>query len=100
MSAPFPIPLQGIPAFCRKWRIKELALFGSVLRQDFRTESDVDVLVVFEPDDPWSLLDLASMKLELEAMFGRPVDVVEQAALRNPYRRASILRSKRTVYAA
>ncbi len=86
--------------FCRKWRVSELSLFGSALRDDFRADSDVDVLVSFEPRADWSLLDLVVMKEELSALLGRDVDLVEQEALRNPYRRAAILNSKRVLYAA
>jgi predicted nucleotidyltransferase len=86
--------------FCRKWKVTELSLFGSVLREDFRSDSDVDVLVSFERDADWSLLDLVSMQNELSAMLARDVDLVEEAALRNPFRRSTILKSKQTVYAA
>ena len=86
--------------FCRKWRVAELSFFGSVLRDDFRPDSDVDVLVSFEPDAGWTLLDLVSMQREIAEVLGRPVDLVEEAALRNPYRRSAILKSKQVVYAA
>ncbi len=86
--------------FCRKWRVRELSPFGSALREDFRTDSDVDVLVSFEQGADWSLLDLVRMQEELEKLVGRRVDLVEQEALRNPYRRAAILKSKRVLYAA
>ena len=77
-----------------------MALFGSVLRDDFRADSDVDVLVTFEPDADISLFDLGAMQQELEGMFGRHVDLVEEAGLRNPFRRRSILSSREIVYAA
>lgn len=86
--------------FCRRWRITEFALFGSVLREDFRPDSDLDVLVSFEPDAPWSLWDLSTMRHELEEIFGREVDLVEKKALRNPFRRHAILTSKQVIYAA
>ncbi len=86
--------------FCRKWRVRELSLFGSALREDFRADSDLDVLVSFDSGAGWSLLDLVTMQEELEALVGRQVDLVEQEALRNPYRRAAILSSKRVLYAA
>ncbi len=86
--------------FCRKWRVRELSLFGSALRDDFRADSDLDVLVSFEPAAGWSLFDLVTMQEELEMLVGRHVDLVEQEALRNPYRRAAILNSKRVLYAA
>lgn len=89
-----------IADFCRRWRVTELALFGSVLREDFRPDSDVDVLVTFEPGAPWTLWDLSRMRIELEAIFGREVDLVEKKALRNPFRRQAILANQRVVYAA
>lgn len=78
----------------------EFALFGSVLRADFRPDSDVDVLLTFEPGAPWTLWDLSRMRLELKELFGREVDLVEKKALRNPYRRQSILADHRVIYAA
>ncbi len=95
-----PVPISGIPDFCRRWKVRELAFFGSVLRADFRDDSDVDVLVTFAPDAEWSLLDVARMREELKALFGRETDIVEESAVRNPYMRASIRRSKRVLYAA
>jgi len=91
---------EQIADFCCRWKIAELALFGSVLRADFRNDSDVDVLVSFDERGDWSLLDLATMQQELADMFGRSVDLVEEAALRNPYRRRAILESKQILYAA
>ena len=89
-----------IADFCRRWKITEMSVFGSVVRKDFRPESDVDVLVSFEADAGWSLLDVVTIQEELAALLGRPVDLIEEAALRNPYRRAAILESKHVVYAA
>lgn len=94
------MPGEELKALCHKWRVRELALFGSVLREDFAPNSDVDVLVSFHPDAPWSLWDLIDMQEELEGLFGRPVDLVEQEGLRNPWRRAEILRTREVVYAA
>jgi len=85
---------------CRKWKVTELSLFGSILRDDFGPDSDVDVLVVFQPDAPWSLWDLMDMKAELEVFFGRSVDLVEKEALRNPWRKRQILSTYEVVYAA
>lgn len=85
---------------CRKWKVKELSLFGSVLREDFSESSDVDVLVSFNAAATWSLWDLMEMKEELEGLFGRSVDLVEKEALRNPWRRREILSSYEVVYAA
>jgi uncharacterized protein len=89
-----------IADFCRRWKIRELSVFGSVVRPDFRADSDIDVLVSFEAGAGWSLLDLVTMQEALAAVLGRPVDLIEEAALRNPYRRVAILESKHVVYAA
>ena len=100
VTAHIDIPHDKIRDFCRKWMIREFSLFGSVLRDDFRPDSDVDVLVSFEPNDPWSYWDWPDMIDELEAFFGRKVDFVEKEALRNPYRRHEILKKREIVYAA
>jgi len=100
MAPRVQMPGEELKALCHKWRVRELALFGSVLREDFAPNSDVDVLVSFHPDAPWSLWDLIDMQEELEGLFGRPVDLVEQEGLRNPWRRAEILRTREVVYAA
>ena len=92
------IPTEQIEAFCRKWRITELALFGSVLRDDFRPDSDVDVLVTFAPDSHWSLWDIVEAQQELETILGRKVDLVEKKWLTNPFRRYSILTNKQVIY--
>lgn len=97
---PIEIEAESLKELCRRWRIQELSVFGSVLWQEFRPDSDVDVLVSFEPDAPWSLFDLVRLKSELEALIGRRVDLVERDALENPFRRREILRTKRTLYAA
>jgi len=94
------VPQDEIDSFCRRWRVAELAVFGSVLREDFRPDSDVDVLVSFGPDARWSLFDFVTMQDELEALFGRPVDLVEKEGLRNPFRRHAILSSQKVLYAA
>ena len=91
---------ERIEAFCRKWKIREFALFGSVLRDDFRPDSDVDVLVVFDPDFQPALRDWLDMEDELEAMFGRKVDLVEKGSVENPFKRRHILRSNAVLYAA
>ncbi|MBI3090834.1 MAG: nucleotidyltransferase family protein [Candidatus Tectomicrobia bacterium] len=88
------IPREKIAAFCRKWKVREFSLFGSVLREDFRPESDVDVLVSFDPEATWSLLDIVTMQDELAEIFGRKVDLVERQAVEgssNPFRRRRIL---------
>jgi predicted nucleotidyltransferase len=94
------LPKDRIDAFCRKWKVKELSLFGSVLRDDFRPDSDVDVLVSFDQDAPWSLYDVVDMEDELREVFGREVDFVMKEGLRNPFRRHEILSTRRVVYVA
>jgi predicted nucleotidyltransferase len=89
-----------IASFCRKWRIKELALFGSVLRADFRPDSDIDMLATFGSDANWSVFDHARMREELSALLGREADVTETAGLRNPFRRREILATRKVIYAA
>jgi len=95
-----PLPSEQLTAFCRKWEVTELALFGSVLRDDFRPDSDLDALVTFADDAGWSLWDVLEMREELEGMLGRPVDLVEKRALRNPFRKHEILTTREVVYAS
>lgn len=103
MSIHMPLDMEAITAFCRKWRITEFALFGSVLRDDFRPESDIDVLVTFAPDAHWSLLDHVAMQDELAALFGRHVDLISRRGIersKNYLRRNAILSSAEVIYAA
>jgi uncharacterized protein len=94
------VTIERIREFCRKWKIREFSLFGSVLRKDFRPDSDVDVLIEFEPDHPWSLYDLVDMEDELREIFKRDIDLVTKGGLKNPIRRREILRTRRVLYAA
>ena len=89
-----------IEAFCQKWHIKELSLFGSALREDFSAESDVDVLVDFASDADVSLDDWLDMIDELKVLFGREVDLIDKQGLRNPFRRHAILTFREVLYAA
>ena len=89
-----------IESFCRRRKITEMALFGSVVRDDFRPESDIDVLVTFAADTRYSLFDLANIREELKSILGREVDLIEKAALRNPFRRHHILQNAQVIYAA
>jgi predicted nucleotidyltransferase len=100
MNAKIRIPRKKIAEFSRHWKVTEFSLFGSVLRQDFRPDSDVDVLITFAPDAQISLFDFVQMKLDLEQIFHRPVDLVEKDALENPFRRREILRTAKVIYAA
>ena len=97
------VPRDKVAAFCRKWKIAELALFGSVLREDFRPESDVDVLVTFAQDAHWGFDQLLEVKGELEVLFGRPVDLVERRLVDespNYIRRKHILTHMEPIYVA
>ncbi|MGB2822835.1 MAG: nucleotidyltransferase family protein [Phycisphaerae bacterium] len=97
------IDRERIAAFCRKWKITELALFGSVLRDDFGPESDVDVLVTFAEDAEWSLFDIVEMQDELKEALGREVDLVEKGAVEqsdNYIRRRHILSNMEPFYEA
>lgn len=97
------VPKDWIRDFCRRWKITELALFGSVLRADFRSDSDIDVLVTFAPESAWRVDHLLEMKEELEGLFGRPVDLVEKRLIENSpnyIRRQHILSNLETVYVA
>lgn len=102
MSQPqLDLPMDAIRSFCQKWQITELALFGSVLSEDFRSDSDVDMLVRFVPRAPWTLLDLVNMENELADLIGRDVDLVEKRAIEksdNWVRRSEILSTAQTIY--
>ena len=76
--------MEKIRAFCVKWKVAEFSLFGSVLREDFRSDSDIDVLLSFKENSAWSLYDLVDKKDELETIFDREDDFVEKEAIRNP----------------
>lgn len=94
------LPQENIENFCRKWKISEMALFGSVLSEDFRPDSDIDILVSFKNDAGWGLFEFVDMVDELKAIFGRKVDLVEKDSLRNPFRRQAILAGNEVIYAA
>lgn len=94
------IPTDTLKGLCRKWKIKELSLFGSVVRGDMRPDSDIDVLVELEPDHNWGW-EIFDLQDELSALLGgRTVDLVFKSGLRNPLRRRHILESRRVLYAA
>jgi len=101
--AKIEIPREQLEVFCRAHRIRRLSVFGSALREDFRPDSDVDILVSFEEDARHSLFDLVSMQDELEAILGRAVDLVEREAVEqseNYIRRRHILQNEEPVYVA
>ena len=95
------ISWEQLAGFCRRWKIRRLALFGSVLRDDFGPESDLDVLVTFAPDAQWSLLDLVRMEGELSEVLQRPVDLLTERAVEqspNWILRHEILSTAEVVY--
>jgi len=101
MSVKISIDRDKLADFCRKWKIKELSFFGSALRDDFGPESDVDVMMSFEPDEEWSLWDHHSMQEELSILLGRPVDLITRRSIErsnNWIRKRAILESAETVY--
>jgi predicted nucleotidyltransferase len=99
----YQFPLDAIAAFCQKWRIVEFALFGSVLRDDFGPDSDIDALVRFAPDTHYSLFTYAGMENELSDLLGRSVDLIDRAGLEhssNARLRQEILDTVEVLYAA
>lgn len=91
----------ALERYCAKWKIRELAVFGSAARGDFRPDSDVDVLATFADDARWSLWDVIAAEEELAQIFGRPVDLVERSTVEqseNWIRKNSILNTARVVY--
>ena len=94
------VPVARIEEFCRKYGVEEFSLFGSILRDDFRPDSDVDVMLKFRPGHGFTFDNTPEIYDDLEAMFGRPVDVVEKGRIRNPFRRHAIMSSYQVVYAA
>ncbi len=100
---PIDVPHDKIIQFCEKWQITEFALFGSVLRDDFSPDSDIDVLVKFSEDATVSLFDHVDMQDELKGILGRGIDLVSKRAIeqsRNQIRRRAILGSAEVIYAA
>jgi uncharacterized protein len=100
LAARIPVSQEQIEAFCRKHDISEMALFGSVLRDDFREDSDIDLLVSFSPAANHSLLDHVHMEQELARLLGRSVDMVEKEAVENPFVLREIRNNLALIYAA
>ena len=95
------VPQTEITAFCERWQVTELALFGSVLREDYRPESDIDMLVSFGEDAQHTLLDMGMMEAELKEILGRDVDIVGRRGVEaslNHLRRKRILESAEVIY--
>src|SRR5579859_6196418 len=91
------IPYNQLRAVCQHQHVRKLALFGSVLRSDFGPDSDIDVLVEYEPGAHISLFDMVDLQLELETLFGRKVDLGTPSSL-SKYIRKSVLESAQVVY--
>ena len=91
------IPEQALRGFCRRNQVRKLSLFGSVIRDDFGPDSDIDILIEFKPEAEVDLLEFSGMRLELMDLFGRNVDLVTPSALK-PLIKDSILSNKVTVY--
>lgn len=100
LRLPVHIDERRLREICQTWHITQLSLFGSVLREDFSPDSDIDVLLTFDPANHWSLFDLVDLQENLQQILGRKVDLVEQKAIRNPYRRESIMATRKIIYEA
>lgn len=95
------LPQPELDRFCQQWKIAEFYLFGSVLREDFRSDSDIDVMVSFEENAPWGLLEFVRMKRELQTLLGREVDLVTKNSIEESHnwiRRQEILDTVQRVY--
>ncbi len=95
------LPQQTLIEFCQKWKINEMSFFGSVLRDDFRPDSDIDIMVSFEDNSPWGLLELVRMKGELKTLLGREVDLLTKKSIEQSHnwiRRQEILGTAQVVY--
>ncbi|MDJ0597510.1 MAG: nucleotidyltransferase family protein [Crocosphaera sp.] len=93
---------EQIQNFCHRWHITEFALFGSVLRDDFRPDSDIDILVTFDPKFKRGLAETLQIRQELQTLFGRKIDLIVKAAIQrseNWLRRKNILESAQVIYA-
>lgn len=97
------LPQPDLAAFCQKWKIKEMSFFGSVLREDFRSDSDIDIIVSFEDNSTWGILELVRMKRELKTLLGREVDLMTKKSIEQSHnwiRRQEILGTAQIVYVA
>jgi predicted nucleotidyltransferase len=95
------IPKSKIANFCRRWRIVKLSVFGSILRKDYKPDSDLDILVEFSHNADWGLLDHVLMQQELEKLLNRNVDLVSEKAIRSSHnwiRTEEILNSARLIF--
>ncbi|MGJ3246851.1 MAG: nucleotidyltransferase family protein [Elainellaceae cyanobacterium] len=102
MTTAISLPTDQIETFCQRWQVSELSLFGSALRDDFHSDSDIDLLIAFDSSADWGLLDHAQMQQELAHLLGRDVDLVSKRAIEhssNWIRRQDILSSAQVIYA-
>ena len=101
MKLAIDLPLGKIEQFCRKWKVEQLCVFGSILRDDFDPQkSDIDLLYAFAPDEQPGL-DIVDMKEEIEGILGRSVDLVSKRAIErssNPYRKKAVLEAHKVIY--
>jgi uncharacterized protein len=101
MKTAISLPQDQITAFCTYWQVTELSLFGSILRDDFRSDSDIDLLVAFAPEADWGLLDHVQMQHDLQEILGRDIDLVSKRAIENSenwIRRQEILSTAEVIY--
>jgi predicted nucleotidyltransferase len=97
------LPLDRVAEFCQQWQIVKLEIFGSALREDFRPDSDLDFLVTYAPDAPWSLIDHIGIERRLSELLNRHVDLVSRRGIERSYnwiRRREILSSAKAIYVA
>ncbi|PSN19105.1 nucleotidyltransferase [filamentous cyanobacterium CCP5] len=102
LATAFPLPYEQLVDFCESWEVTELALFGSILRDDFGPESDIDFLVTFAPNSHRSLLDLVKMEQQLENLLCRKVDLITKKSIEQSHnwiRRQAILDTAQVIYA-
>jgi predicted nucleotidyltransferase len=98
-AASIDIPLERLAEFCRRYEVREMSLFGSALRDDFGPDSDLDILVEFDPSAEVGFITLSRMQRELAALLGRRVDLVPKQGLKEKIRRR-VLDSAEVIYAA
>ncbi len=96
--AKLDLPLEQLTLICRRYQVLQLALFGSVLREDFNQHSDIDVLVEFAPTAKIGFMALGGMQQELADLFRRPVDLVPKGGLK-PAIKESVLTEAKVIYA-
>jgi len=100
LSLPINLPMDQIRQFCDRFGVEEFSLFGSVLRPDFRPDSDIDIMLKFRPGHGFTFENTPDTFDALKQIFGRDVDVIEKGRIRNPFRRHAIMSSYRVIHAA